>query len=157
MALIHEALSQAHDLSMVPFGTYVRRLAGQLLRAYGGATRRIRLSVQADPIALDIDRAAPCALILHELLSNALTHAFADGRPGTIEVTLRRAAHQVTLSVRDTGVGLPQGLDVRHTNSLGLKLVLMLTEQLDGTITLKCDSGTILTLVFPLPPWELTR
>jgi two-component sensor histidine kinase len=106
---------------------------------------------------LVIDRAAPCALILHELLSNVLTHAFTDGRPGTIEVTLRRAAHQVTLSVRDTGVGLPQGLDVRHTNSLGLKFVLMLTEQLDGTISLKCDSGTILTLAFPLPPWELTR
>ncbi len=66
-------------------------------------------------------------------------------------------AHQVTLSVRDTGVGFPPAFDVRRTDSLGLKLVSMLTEQLEGTITLECDGGTTLTLAFPLPLSEMTR
>ena len=136
---------------------YVWRLVAQLFWAYDGAARRIHLTVQADALTLDIDRAAPCGLILHELFSNALKHAFPDERPGTIEVALRRAAHQVTLSVRDTGVGFPPAFDVRRTDSLGLKLVSMLTEQLEGTITLECDGGTTLTLAFPLPLSEMTR
>jgi PAS domain S-box-containing protein len=96
MALIHEALYQAHDLALVPFGTYVRQLTAQLFRAYGGEARRIRLIVHADPLDLEIDKATPCGLILHELLANAFTHAFPDGRPGTIDVALRRAARQPT-------------------------------------------------------------
>jgi two-component sensor histidine kinase len=151
MALIHETLYQAHDLSRVPFGMYVRRLAAQLLRAYDGAARRIRLNLEADPIALDIERATPCALIFHELLSNALTHAFPNGRSGTIDVALRRAGDQLTLAVRDSGVGVPQALEVRRPRSLGLKLISILTEQLDGTLVLEREGGTTFTLTLPLP------
>jgi two-component sensor histidine kinase/DNA-binding NarL/FixJ family response regulator len=149
MALIHETLYQAHDLSRVPFGMYVRRLAAQLLRAYDGAARRIRLNLEADPIALDIERATPCALIFHELLSNALTHAFPNGRSGTIDVALRRAGDQLTLAVRDSGVGVPQALEVRRPRSLGLKLISILTEQLDGTLVLEREGGTTFTLTLP--------
>jgi two-component sensor histidine kinase len=156
IALIHETLYQASNVSQVPIGLYVRRLAVQLLRAYDGASQRIRLHLDTEPLALDIDRAAPCALIFHELFSNALKHAFPGGQAGTIAVTLRCTAHQVTLSVRDTGVGVPHTLDVQHPNFLGLKLVFMLTEQLDGTMTLERESGTTLTLTFPLASSERT-
>jgi PAS domain S-box-containing protein len=150
MDLIHEALYQADDLSRVPFEMYVRRLAAQLLRAYDVAPRRIRLSVHADPLTLDIDKAAPCALIFHELFSNALKHAFPDGRPGTIDVALHCTPHQLTLRVRDSGVGVPPELDWRHTNTLGLKLISMLTEQLGGTLRLDREGGTTFTLTVPL-------
>jgi PAS domain S-box-containing protein len=150
MALIHEALYQADDLSRVPFEMYVRRLAAQLLRAYDVAPRRIRLSIHADPLTLDIDKAAPCALIFHELFSNALKHAFPDGRPGTIDVALHCTPHQLTLQVRDSGVGVPPELDWRHTNTLGLKLISMLTEQLGGTLRLDREGGTTFTLTVPL-------
>jgi two-component sensor histidine kinase len=150
MALIHEALYQADDLSRVPFEMYVRRLAAQLLRAYNVAPRRIRLSIQADPFTLNIDKAAPCALIFHELFSNALKHAFPDGRPGTIAVALHCTSHQLVLSVQDSGVGVPPGLDWRHTNTLGLKLISMLTEQLGGTLRLDRQGGTAFTLTVPL-------
>jgi len=150
MALIHEALYQADDLSRVPFEMYVRRLAAQLLRAYDVAPRRIRLSIHADPLTLDIDKAAPCALIFHELFSNALKHAFPDGRPGTIDVALHCTSYQLTLWVRDSGVGVPPELDWRHTNTLGLKLISMLTEQLGGTLRLDREGGTTFTLTVPL-------
>jgi PAS domain S-box-containing protein len=150
MALIHEALYQADDLSRVPFEMYVRRLAAQLLRAYDVAPRRIRLSIHADPLTLDIDKAAPCALIFHELFSNALKHAFPDGRLGTIDVALHCTSYQLTLWVRDSGVGVPPELDWRHTNTLGLKLISMLTEQLGGTLRLDREGGTTFTLTVPL-------
>jgi PAS domain S-box-containing protein len=156
MALIHEALYQAHDLSRVPFAAYVRQLVAQLFRAYDGPARRIRLTLQTDPIALDIDKAAPCGLILHELFSNALKHAFPGGRPGTITVALRCAAHQVTLQVRDTGVGISPALDVRRPSSLGLKLVSMLTDQLEGTLVLAREEGSAFTLTIPFPATEPT-
>ena len=150
MALIHEALYQAHDLALVPFGTYVRQLTAQLFRAYGGEARRIRLTVHADPLDLEIDKATPCGLILHELLANAFTHAFPDGRPGTIDVALRRATHDLTLSVKDTGIGMPHALKGQHPGSLGLKLIGMLTNQLGGTVVLAQEGGTAFTLTVPL-------
>ncbi len=150
MALIHEALYQADDLSRVPFDVYVRRLATQLLRAYEMTLRRIRLNIHADPLTLDIDKAAPCALIFHELFSNALKHAFPAGRAGTIDVGLNCTPHQLTMWVRDSGVGVPPALDWQHTNTLGLKLISMLTEQLGGNLHLDREGGTTFTLTIPL-------
>jgi two-component sensor histidine kinase len=150
MALIHEALCQADDLSRVPFEMYVRRLTAQLLRAYDVAPRRIRLSIHADHLALDIDKAAPCALIFHELFSNALKHGFPAGRSGTIDVALHCTPHQLTMSVQDSGVGVPPELDWQHTNTLGLKLISMLTEQLGGSLRLDREGGTTFILTVPL-------
>jgi two-component sensor histidine kinase len=150
MALIHEALYQADDLSRVPFEMYVRRLAAQLLRAYDMAPRRIRLNIHADPLTLDIGKAAPCALIFHELFSNALKHAFPAGRSGTIDVALHCTPHQLTMQVRDSGVGVPLALDWQHTNTLGLKLISMLTDQLGGRLCLDQEGGTTFTLTIPL-------
>jgi PAS domain S-box-containing protein len=150
MALIHEALYQADDLSRVPFEVYVRRLAARLLRAYEVVPRHIRLTIHADHLALDIDKAAPCALIFHELLSNALKHGFPAGRPGTIDVGLHCTSYQFIMWVRDNGVGVPPGLDWQHTHTLGLKLVSMLGEQLGGHLVLEREGGTTFTLTVPL-------
>jgi two-component sensor histidine kinase len=149
MALIHDALYQADDLSRVPFESYVRRLATRLLRAYDLEPQRIRLVIQADPLTLDIDKAVPCALIFHELFSNALKHAFPAGKSGTIDVALRDASHHLIMQVRDNGVGVPQALDWQHTNTLGLKLISMLTEQLGGNLHLNREDGTTFILTIP--------
>ena len=91
----------------------------------------------------------PCGLILNELIANCVKHAFPDNRSGTIRVTLRAEAEsQVTLSVADGGVGFPPELDFRHTESLGLQLICLLTEQLAGTITLDRSEGTLFTIRF---------
>jgi len=94
----------------------------------------------------------PLGIVLHELLSNVLKHAFPDGRSGDVRVALRAApAGHVTLRVADTGVGLPADLDVHQTASLGWQLVCALAEQLGGGITVAREGGTAVTLTFPFP------
>lgn len=105
--------------------------------------------MELDEIALDVDTAIPCGLILNELLTNALKYAFPDDRSGSIHITLQAAAEHVILSVHDTGIGFPEGCDFRHTESLGLQLVGMMTEQLGGTLTLTCEGGTTFTVTIP--------
>jgi two-component sensor histidine kinase len=98
-----------------------------------------------------VQRAIACRLILQELLSNGFKHAFPDGRMGEIHISLQVAPGQrAILSVQDTGVGFPEELDFRTSDSLGLQLVCLLTEQLQGTIELERCEGTEWTLMFPL-------
>jgi PAS domain S-box-containing protein/excisionase family DNA binding protein len=151
MALIHETLYQVSDMASFHLAPYVRRLGEALLRAYGGEEGRVTLTTHLENLALPLDSAVPCGLILHELLSNALKHAFPGGQVGAITLDLRAEPDQhVTLRVADTGVGVPEGFDLHQSDSLGLQLVCMLTEQLGGTLTVARDRGTAWTLIFPL-------
>ena len=149
MALIHESLYRTGDLARFNFARYIDGLCTDLLQSYGNGASHIRLQTELDELIFDVDTAVPCGLILNELLTNALKYAFPNGHPGDITIGLRADAGQVTLSVRDTGIGLPTDLDFRHTESLGLQLVAMLTEQLGGTITLSRNCGTTFAVTFP--------
>jgi two-component sensor histidine kinase len=149
MALIHESLYRTGDLARFNFARYIDSLCTDLFQSYANGTSHIRLHTDLDELAFDIDTAVPCGLILNELLTNALKYAFPDDRPGDIHIGLQAAAGQVTLSVRDTGIGFPADLDFRRADSLGLQLVAMLTEQLRGTITLASEGGTAFTVTFP--------
>jgi two-component system CheB/CheR fusion protein len=150
MALVHEQLYRSADLARIDLGAYVRRVAEQLSQTAAGSGL-VHVSLQADEIHLRPDAAIPCGLILTELLANALKHGFPAGQPGEVQVELRAPnGREVTLVVRDTGVGFPEDLDFRDTDSLGLQLVGMLTAQLRGTITLDRHRGTTFTLTFPL-------
>jgi two-component sensor histidine kinase len=149
MALIHETLYQSGDLRMVNFGVYVRSLAEQIFRSYNVPRQRIALQIRADEVMLDTKQAVPCGLILNELVSNCLKHAFPDARGGEIRIELRAdAAPRVTMIVRDTGIGFPAGVDSSHPQTLGLQLVHSLTEQLGGRLDVESDGGTTFTLTF---------
>ncbi|HZC03403.1 MAG TPA: histidine kinase dimerization/phosphoacceptor domain -containing protein [Gammaproteobacteria bacterium] len=149
MALIHEALSQSGDTGEIDFAAYIRELASQLMHIYHGESERIRLQLHLDDLLLDVNKATPCGLVLNELLCNALKHAFPTGRSGEIRIDLKvDAAQQVTLVVSDTGIGLPTELDFLNAETLGLQLISTLTEQLNGTLTLDRDNGTVFTLTF---------
>ena len=149
MALIHETLYQSGDLRMVNFGVYVRNLTEQIFRSSNVPPHRIALQIHVDEVMLDTKQAVPCGLILNELLSNCLKHAFPDERGGEIHIELRSdAAPQVTMIVRDTGIGIPSGMDSHHPQTLGLQLVHSLTEQLGGALETKSNGGTTFTLTF---------
>ena len=150
MALVHEALYRAPDLARVDFGAYLRRLATALFASYRLDAQHIELTVTAEPLALDLDTAIPCGLIVNELLTNAFKHAFPDGRAGAIHLTLQATAGLATLTVQDTGVGFPADVDVRQADSLGLRIVDHLAEQLGGSLALTRGAGTAFTLVFPV-------
>ncbi len=146
MALVHEQLYRSEDLARVDFGEYVRRLAAHLYRAYGVPGDGIKFTVDVVDALLGIDQAIPCGLIINELVSNALKHAFpTSGRcpESEIAVSLRpNAANRLTLTVHDNGVGFPEKLDWRATASLGLQLVNTLVRQLEAEIELNRDAGT---------------
>jgi two-component sensor histidine kinase len=150
MALVHERLYQTQDLSKVDTADYIRTLASQLFRSYSASADRTQLTINADNIALGIDVAVPCGLIINELLSNALKHAFPGTRMGRVFVGLTRIMDgQINLVVSDDGVGFPEDLDFRQTQSLGLQLVNTLVQQLEGTIELDRSHGTKFEIVLP--------
>lgn len=147
MALIHEKLYRSSDLARVDFAEYIRNLASFLIRSY--RSRAVQLDLQAADIYLPIDNAVPCGLIVNELISNALKHAFVDGREGEICVMMQQLAdQQVRLVVRDNGVGLPKDVDYMNTGSLGLQLVTMLVQQLDGTLEIRNNTGAEFEITF---------
>jgi two-component sensor histidine kinase len=131
MALIYETLYHVSDMASFQLAPYIQRLSETLLRAYDGESGRVTLTTYMEAVTLPLDSVVPCGLILHELLSNALKYAFPAGQAGAITLDLRATPEQqVTLRVIDTGVGVPDGFDVRQTDSFGLQLVCALTEQL---------------------------
>jgi PAS domain S-box-containing protein len=147
---IHELLYNSRDLARVDFEAYLHRLGRDLFSFYGVDRERIRLTIEAGSADLEIDQAIPCALIVNELVTNAVKHAFPGGRSGTIEVSLKGPPErECILVVADDGVGLPEQLNFNETNSLGLQLVPVLAEQLHGRVHLDRSRGTRFEISFP--------
>jgi hypothetical protein len=150
IALVHEQLHRSKGLAQIDCGEHVRTLATQLFRSYGVNTDAVRLNMAMDKLGLPPDTAILCGLIIGELISNALQHAFPQGRKGEISISVRESGpQQVTVVVKDNGIGFPEDLDFRQAQSLGLQLVSLLTDQLQGTIRLIRDGGTTFEIVFP--------
>jgi len=152
MALVHESLYKSSDLSKIEFGSYLRSLASHLLHFNEVDTRRIRLETALEEVYLDIQTAIPSGLIANELLSNAMKHAFPGKRSGTIELALRPLPEgSYLLSVKDDGIGFPEGIDARKTESLGLQIVSSLIDQVDGRLEILREKGTEFRIVFQPP------
>ena len=149
MALIHEKLYRSTNLAEINFGEYLEDLVTNLFHSYNISDNRIQLRVLAEPIALNLETATPCGLIANELVSNTLKHAFPDGANGTVSVECYQTGDgEIHLFVKDNGIGFPQNLDFRKTNSMGFQVVCTLTEQLEGTIELSRQTGTAFHLKF---------
>jgi two-component sensor histidine kinase len=147
MALIHEKLYRSDDIAHIDFREYVEALTAGLQRSYFPGPG-VRVSTEVEGVSLNIDLAISCGLIVKELVSNALKYAFPDGRSGEIHIGLVHAGRNYVLTVGDNGVGLPPGLDFRNTPSLGLQLVNMLVDQLEGTVELDSAGGTRFKITF---------
>ncbi len=148
MALVHEKLYRSPSLSSIDFGEYLNSVSNELMRTYH--TPGVACIVDAEAIPLGIDIAIPCGLIVSELVSNALKHAFAGRQQGNLRVILRRQdPAAVMLKVLDDGVGFPAGVDFRNAASMGLNLVVSLATQIRGSVVMERDSGTVFTVTFP--------
>lgn len=148
MALVHERLYNSEDFTSIDFRDYVENLVAHLAQSYVENPDRISFRLEMTKVPLAIHEAIPCGLIINELVSNAMKHAFPPGRKGEITVACREVSDgTVRLEVGDNGVGLPAGLDFRNTETLGLQLVTMLVRQLRGRIEMSGDAGIL---------WEIT-
>lgn len=141
MALIHEMLYQSEDISGINFAEYVDSLCGYLMMSYD-SKERIKLELNIEPVELNIDTAIPCGLILAELLTNSLKHAFPENNSGIITITFATTEQGYELCFTDDGVGLPENIDIWNMSSMGLQVVKTLVKQLKGSVKLDRESGT---------------
>jgi two-component sensor histidine kinase len=148
MAIIHEKLYNSSNLVKIDFEEYVKDLANNLFYTYKINPYNIKLNTDIDNILFDIETAIPCGLIINELVSNCLKHAFNGLNKGKINITLNQIGEEFTLSVSDNGIGLPEDFNFTNTDSLGLLLINNLVKQLDGTIELDKNGGTTFKIIF---------
>jgi PAS domain S-box-containing protein len=149
MALLHERLYRAKDLARIDFREYVADLVENLLTLNTDKASRIEMKLDIEGVMLDVNNSIPCGLIINELLSNALAHAFPDGRKGKIDLSMHsNSDNRIRLSVSDNGIGFPEDLDFRNTASLGMQLVNSLVLQLGGLIELDRSEGTAFRIEF---------
>lgn len=147
MALVHQQLYQTQDLSRIDLQDYIITLAQPLLQSYQGAAQNIALHLDLEPVEVLIDAAIPCGLVLNELLTNALKHAFPGGRKGEIFVSLHKHGEEIELQVADNGVGVPPGFDFEHQGSMGLRSIFALIRyQLRGEVAFKPNDGVVCTV-----------
>jgi len=150
MALIHEHIFQSKNVAKIDFEEYLRELVTYLFNSYGASTEEIRLKIEIREASLNVNRAIMCGLIINELVSNSLKHAFPKRERGQrINIELYSESERCVLSVSDNGIGFPKDLNFRKTESLGLQLVLSLTRQLEGSLQLNRKPGTEFKIVFP--------
>jgi two-component sensor histidine kinase len=161
MALIHEELYRGKGTDNLDFAAYLQKLTADLFGSYNLRNDDISLKLNLEQVDLSIDTAIPLGIIVNELVSNSLKHAFVDGRKGEMSITLQRAEDftinrvsseaengckqnnfHYMLTVKDNGKGIPEEINFQAADSLGLQLVSILVEQIDGCIELRRDQGT---------------
>ena len=149
MALVHEKLYRSGNLSRIDFAEYLRSLSSALFHSCRVGADRVRLDFKASDVSLDVNTAIPCGLVANELIINALKHGFPAGRSGSLRIGLDAlGGGRCRIVVADDGVGFPKDLDFRMTETLGLQLVTLLVDQLEGTIELDRTGGTAFTITF---------
>lgn len=151
IALIHEKLYQNENLSEISFDTYLRELMDVVVASMQTETTDISITINSDPVKLTIGQAIPCGLILNELITNAYKHAFTNQDEGEIRIDIVNDEGNITLTVKDNGVGISDAISLENPDSLGIQLIRTLSIQLEGEAEFShLDSGTEFTLQFEL-------
>ena len=148
MAFVHQRLYQHDNLKKINFGDYPETLASDIFKSYVINPDQITLDIDTEDVTLDIDTAIPLGLILNELISNSLKYAFPDGRNGKLIVKSYLKDNKYSLIVSDNGIGLPKGLDYKKSDSLGLKLIYSLSDQIGAEVKVNTTDGTRFEIIF---------
>ncbi|MGK5094334.1 PAS domain S-box protein [Deltaproteobacteria bacterium TL4] len=150
MALVHNKLYQFKDLVKLDLSVYLTELVQGLRQSYGFDSKEIQLNLEVEPVILSVNQVIPCALIINELLSNALKYAFLpEQKPKEIGITfLLQKNQQLVLEVRDNGIGLPKGLNLKKIETLGFEIVETLVRQLRGSMEVEIKNGSLFRICF---------
>lgn len=152
MTLIHETLYQSKDLLNIDFQDYIELLTNSLSRSYVVPGVSVFVDVNVENVVLDLGTAVPCGLIINELVSNSLKHAFHDKEEtGIIDIDFVTTDSSFDLRISDNGSGLPPDFDLGQNTSMGLEIVTILTDQLEGSLSAHNDDGAVFQISFPRP------
>lgn len=149
MAMIHEKLYQSKDIASIDFADYTSSLVSGIFSSYEIDTNHIKLKIDAQQILMGIDTAIPCGLIINELVTNSIKHAFVGRENGELDITLQRLSDDdYQLIIKDDGIGFPENIDFENVDTVGLQLVNGLVDQIDGTMELDASEGTQFSITF---------
>jgi len=148
ISMVHEKLYQSKNIDKIEFGEYISNIVTNLFQTYDVNQDIIEYNSCLDNIKLNIETSIPCGLIITELVTNSIKHAFLDGKKGKIWVKLQSEGEKYNLIIKDNGIGFPEDLDFRNTESLGLQLVALLVDQVDGSVELNRGNGTEFEIEF---------
>ena len=148
MAMIHEKIYQSNDLEEINFADYIQSLISNLFHTYNVDKKLVKSTFKIENITLNMETAVPCGLIISEIISNSLKYAFPNKMRGEIIVSLKSVEETYELMIKDNGIGLPKGLDLNNLESLGLLLVKILTEQIEGELIINSINGTEFKIIF---------
>ncbi|HAW51448.1 MAG TPA: hypothetical protein DCX54_03825 [Flavobacteriales bacterium] len=150
MAYIHESLYKSSQLGKIDFEEYMSKLCNNLIRSYTIRDNQISLLTETEKVLLHLDQAIPCGLMVNEIISNSLKHAFPENGNGIIAITLRKRKNRVKLVLSDDGIGIPANILKGETNTLGMQLIETLVEQIKGELKINTDTGSSFALEFEL-------
>ena len=149
MALIHEQLYQSKNLKQLNFGNYLDALTKKLSESYDTSEEGVKIVMEVESISLNLETAHTCGLIVNELIANSLEHGFVGRKGGHIWLKLKQVEScGMILQIKDDGIGIPDSVDFFNSDSLGLKLVRILTRQLEGELSVETNQGTCFTIQF---------
>lgn len=160
MALIHERLYRSDGFDDIDFSSYIKELAEHLLHSYVMGNSKIKLDLKLETVFIGIDQAIPCGLMLNELVTNSLKHAFQGREKGKISIRLqqKKGDEVVSLEVNDDGVGLPSDFNLKRPSTLGMEIIRTLADQLNGQLKVESKKGTLVSLRFrPVDPRDKTK
>jgi two-component sensor histidine kinase len=149
MTLAHELLYQSDNFAFVSSKSYLTKLLEHLISSFIGLGSGITINGKIGDCELGIDTAIPLGLIMTELVSNCIKHAFPDAGPHEIRVLFECTEKEFKLSVMDDGAGIPSDIDPHESKSMGLDLIKIFVRQLNGNLEIKRDNGTHASIVFP--------
>ena len=149
MTMIHEMLQKSDDITRLSSSLYIRKFVKTLFSNYEIQTNHIKLQYDIDDIELDVDTMIPLGLIINELVSNTLKYAFPNGMKGNLDISMKKTGKgSYELVIKDTGVGLPEGVDLKKATSLGLLIVNSLVKQIRGTLEVTNKDGAEFRIIF---------
>ena len=150
MAMVYESVYRSKDFTQIDMENYAKNLFSYLLNEFNKNTMTIRMTVDVKGICLGLDSAVPCCLILQELLSNAIKHAFDGVKEGEIRFFFKRYdTYNYKMKISDNGIGIPKEIDVKNPQTLGLKLISSLVAQMSGSFSVSKNKGTSFSINFP--------
>ncbi|BDQ03402.1 sensor histidine kinase [Ignavibacterium sp.] len=149
MAIIHEYLYRSENQSAIDLSLYIESLADNLLAVYADIKKELMINYKMDSVFTDFDLAIPVGLIVNEIITNSIKHAFIERPKGKIDISLEKNNSKIKLTIKDDGIGVPVNLDIENSKSLGLQLIKLLVSQLNGDYKIYREDGTTVQIEIP--------